>query len=76
LSHEGIGDLYVTDRAICFVAPTSTFKIASAKVVSVKPYSDGIEIVRDATTAKPQIFILDDPWFATNLISRLNQIED
>jgi hypothetical protein len=76
LSHEGNGDLYVTDRAVYFVSPTSTFRIHGAKIVSIKPYSDGIEITRDAATAKPQIFILDDPWFATNLISRLNQIND
>jgi len=31
--------------------------------------------MRDAT-AKPQLFLFDDAWFATNLISRLNQIDE
>ena len=33
-------------------------------------------IMRDAATAKPQLFLFDDAWFATNLISRLNQIDE
>lgn len=74
LSQEGQGNLAVTDRAIYFIAPTKVVKIAAAKIVSIKPYSDGIEIMRDAATAKPQFFLLDDAWFAANLISRLNRI--
>jgi hypothetical protein len=45
------------------------------KIVSVEPFKDGIGIQRDAMTAKPQIFVLDDGWFAYNLVSNLGHIE-
>lgn len=32
------------------------------------PYSDAIGIQRDAMTAQPQIFKLEDGWFAYNLL--------
>jgi hypothetical protein len=76
LSEEGRGDLAVTDRAVYFLSPGKVVKIPATKIVSIKPYSDGIEIIRDAATAKPQFFLLDDAWFAANLISRLNRIEE
>jgi hypothetical protein len=75
LSDEGTGNLFVTDRALYFVSPTKTTKVPASKIASIKPYSDGVEVMRDTPTAKPQIFMVDDPWFAVNLITRLNQIE-
>jgi hypothetical protein len=75
LSNEGNGTLFITDRALYFVSPTKTVKVPATKIASVRPYSDGLEITRDVATAKPQIFMVDDPWFAVNVITRLNQIE-
>jgi hypothetical protein len=76
LSNEGHGDLVITNRNVYFVSPQKVLKLPPRKILSIQPYADGIAITRDAANAKPQIFILDDPWFATNAIARLNQISD
>jgi hypothetical protein len=45
-------------------------------IVTFDPYEDGIGIQRDAMTAKPQLFILNDKdgWFLYNLINKLLQL--
>jgi hypothetical protein len=76
LSQEGVGDFVVTDRCVYFLSSIKVIKLPAKKIVSVTPYADGLALVREGTTAKPQIFVVDDPWFAVNLISRLNQIDE
>jgi hypothetical protein len=44
------------------------------KIVSFLPFDDGIGIVRDAQTAKPQIFKTGDGWFTYNLLVNLAQM--
>jgi len=70
----GTGMLVVTDKNLYFVGPGKTTRIPYAKVVSFTPYSDAVGVMRDAATAKPQFFVVDDPWFAFNLITNLAQI--
>jgi len=65
------GILVVTDSHIYFGGRLKSFKIKYDKIVSFKPYSDGLGIQRDAQTAKPQIFLTGDGWFTTNLIMNL-----
>lgn len=72
----GTGMLVVTNKSLYFVGPGKTTRIPYAKVVSFTPYSDAVGVMRDAATAKPQFFVVDDPWFALNLISNLAQIHD
>jgi hypothetical protein len=60
---------------VYFLSPFKTFKLPARKIVAIEPYSDGLSISRDGINAKPAIFTLDDPWFAANAISRLNQLE-
>jgi hypothetical protein len=70
----GTGMLAVTNKNLYFVGPGKTTRIPYAKVVSFTPYSDAVGVMRDAATAKPQFFMVDDPWFAYNLITNLSQI--
>lgn len=70
----GSGALVVTDQNLYFVGPQKTTKIPYKKVVSFTPYSDAVGVMRDAATAKPQFFVVDDPWFAFNLIANLAKI--
>lgn len=70
----GAGMLVVTEKNLYFVGPGKTTRIPYAKVVSFTPYSDAVGVMRDAATAKPQFFVVDDPWFAFNLITNLAQI--
>ncbi len=74
LSEEGTGDLIIATHNLYFESPTRTVRIPSKKIISIHPHSDGIEIMRDGANAKPEVFLVDDPLFAVDLISRLNQL--
>lgn len=65
------GSLVVTNKHLYFVGPATSKKIPYSKIVSFEQFSDGIGLMRDAATAKPQIFVVDDGWFAYNLITNL-----
>jgi hypothetical protein len=45
------------------------------KIVAFLPYDDGVGLIRDAQTAKPQIFKTGDGWFTYNLVTNLAQLE-
>ena len=71
--HIDTGILGVTDKNIYFTGKDKSFRVPYSKIVSFKPYSDGIGIQRDAQSAKPQTFITKHGWFTYNLISYLAQ---
>jgi hypothetical protein len=74
LKQQGIGSLWLTTDAVYFVSDIGVTKIALSKIIAVQAYSDGIAVSRSTAGAKPQVFQLDDPEFAANLIVRLNQM--
>ena len=74
LSEEGRGIFVIASKNVYFWSPQKALKIRPKKIVSVQPYSDAVQIMRDASNASPQLFALDDPPFAADLISRLNQL--
>ncbi|OQX85956.1 MAG: hypothetical protein B6D63_01135 [Candidatus Latescibacteria bacterium 4484_7] len=65
------GLLGVTNKHIYFVGDNNSFRIRYEKIVSFKPYSDGIGIMRDSSRAKPEAFITGDGWFTYNLVTNL-----
>jgi hypothetical protein len=68
------GDLVVTDRRLCFLRDArSKIDIPIATIKGVLPYADGVQIVSLVEGERPRIFLVDDPWFAVNLIYRLIQ---
>ena len=69
-----IGLLGITNKHVYFSGSVKSFRIAYPKIVTITPYSDGIELQRDASTAKPQIFITGDGWFTYNLLMNLSQL--
>lgn len=69
--HIDDGWLIVTDKHVYFAGPKKSLRIPYSKIVSFDPFSDGIGLHRDAQTAKPQIFVTGDGWFAYNLIVNL-----
>ena len=71
--HEDTGLLGVTSKHIYFHGPRKRFRIRYDRIVSFDPYSDGIGVMRDAQTAKPQTFLTGDGWFIYNLITNLAQ---
>ncbi len=72
--HIDTGWVVVTNKNIYFAGPKKSVRLPYAKIVSFEPFSDGIGIMRDTTTAKPQIFVTGDGWFTYNLVTNLSQI--
>lgn len=68
------GIFAVTDKHIYFSGSSKNFKINFNKIVTFKPYSDGLEIQKDTSTAKPQSFLTGDGWFTYNLVMNLSNI--
>jgi hypothetical protein len=56
----------VTDKNIYFTGPRKSLRLPYRKIVSFEPFSDGVGVMRDAATAKPQIFVTGDGWFTYN----------
>lgn len=71
--HADTGMLGITSKHIYFHGPRKRFRIRYDRIVSFEPYNDGIGVMRDAQTAKPQSFKTGDGWFAYNLITNLAQ---
>lgn len=65
------GWVFITDRNLYFAGDNKSLRVPYAKIVSFQPFSDGIGFIRDAATAKPQIFRTGDGWFAYNLVTNL-----
>lgn len=71
--HVDTGWVAVTTKNIYFAGPQKSVRLPYPKIVSFEPFSNGIGVIRDAATAKPQIFITGDGWFTYNLVTNLAQ---
>ena len=69
--HLDTGTVVITNKHIWFAGPVKALRVPYAKIVSFQPFTDGIGIMRDAVTAKPQIFVTGDGWFTYNLVTNL-----
>ena len=69
--HVDTGLLGVTSKHIYFHGGRKRFRIRYDRIVSFDPYQDGIGVMRDAQTAKPQSFRTGDGWFIYNLVTNL-----
>jgi hypothetical protein len=72
--HVDTGLVVVTNKNIYFAGPAKSLRLPYAKIVSFQPFSDGIGVIRDAASAKPQIFVTHDGWFTYNLVTNLAKI--
>ena len=72
--HVDRGMLALTTKHLYFGGANKSFRIPYGKIVSFRPFADGIGIVRDASNAKPQIFVTHDGWFTYNLASNLARL--
>jgi len=72
--HIDNGLIAITNEHLYFSGDFKSFRINYNKIISCKPYSDGIEIQRDASTAKPQSFKTGDGWFTYNLVMNLSKL--
>jgi len=72
--HVDTGLVVVTTKNIYFAGSQKSIRLPYAKIVSFEPFSDGIGVMRDTATAKPQIFVTGDGWFTYNLVTNLSQL--
>jgi hypothetical protein len=70
LLDRGAGDLMMTNRHVFTVSDNNHRKIPLSKIAALNTYSDGFQIVR-APRGDLLTLVVDDPWFAANLIVRL-----
>ena len=68
------GTLAVTTKHLYFGGASKSFRIRHDKIVSYMPFGDGVGVVRDAASAKPQIFVTGDGWFTYNLIANVARL--
>jgi hypothetical protein len=61
--HIDTGWVVITNKNIYFAGPQKSVRLPYSKIVSFEPFSDGVGVMRDAATAKPQIFVTGDGWF-------------
>jgi hypothetical protein len=72
--HVDNGWIAITNKNIYFAGPRKSLRLSYPKIVSFEPFRDGIGVMRDATTAKLQVFVTGDGWFTYNLVTNLSQI--
>src|SRR2546425_3203375 len=65
------GYLGITTKHVYFTGGRKGFRVPYKKIMAITPFKDGFGIVRDAASAKPQVFQTEDGWFAYNLVRNL-----
>lgn len=68
---ESAGDLIVTTEHLVIVRKDRTRSIPYDRVTGFGGRHDGILITRGASDSPTILLMLDDPWFATNLVALL-----
>jgi hypothetical protein len=68
--------LLYTGGNIYFAGKAKKLKTPHTQIKTVKPYSDGLGIIRDGTPAKPQTFVTGDGWFLYNVVANFAMPQD
>jgi hypothetical protein len=72
--HVDTGCVLVTNKNFYFAGSRKSMRLPYSKIVSFEPFSNGVGIMRDAATAKPEIFVTGDGWFTYNLVVNLARL--
>lgn len=72
----GTGNLIITTKHIYFEGGSKSFRVPYSKIVAYQNYANGLGIMRDAQTAKPQTFVTGPGtgWFIYNLITNVSEL--
>lgn len=73
--YQDTGLVAITDKYIYFSGEMKEFRVAFNKIISFKPFSDGVRFQTEAVSAKPKIFIVDDGWFLYNLLTSISKFD-
>lgn len=66
------GPLALTTKHIYFGGQSKIIRIPYNKIVGFKPYSDALGVMRDAASARLQVFLTGNGWFTYNLVKNLS----
>ena len=69
--HLDTGLLALTRKHVYFHGSKKSFRIRYDRIVSFYQRRDGFGLMRDAQSAKPQLFRTGDGWFVYNLVTNL-----
>lgn len=72
--HVDTGLLALTNKHVYFHSSRKSFRVRYDKIVSFDQMRDGFGLMRDAQSAKPQIFRTGDGWFVYNLVTNLARL--
>ena len=73
--HPDTGLPGLTTKHVYFAGSRKKFRVRYDRIVSFEPYQDGFGTMRDAQTAKLQVFRTGDGWFVYNLATNLAQLQ-
>ena len=72
--HVDTGWVVITNKHIYFAGPKKSLRVPYGKILSFQSFSNGIGLIRDASSAKPQVFVTGDGWFTYNLVTNLARL--
>jgi hypothetical protein len=72
----GVGDLMITDHHMFLVSDDRHRQIPFSKLNGLVTFRDGFQITRVAADDRFLTFIVDDAWFAANLVARLMRLRN
>lgn len=80
MEHQDDGTLGLTTKHLYYLGEGTgrSFRIRLEKIVTFDPYNDGLRIMRDTASAKPEAFIMGytDAWFLINAIYAVLDLDD
>ena len=80
MEHQDNGTLGLTTKHLYYLGESTgrSFRIRLEKIVTFDPYDDGLRIMRDTASAKPEAFIMDntDAWFLINAIYAVMDLDE
>jgi len=69
----GVGPFCITNKHVYF-SGQKAIRLPYKKIICIEPYSDGVGLQKEGTTAKPLTFVTGDGWFTYNLLSNVSAI--
>lgn len=75
LRYKGAGILIFTNKHLYYHSNENAFRIKYDKIISYYNFEDGLGIMKDGKTAKPQYFKEFDGWFAYNIVKNIGNLE-
>lgn len=76
MERQDVGMIALTPKHLYFAGAQKSFRVPYVKIVTLKPYKDAIELVREGVTAKRQVLHNLDGNFACDVIRALGSQAD